>query len=150
MGQIRIGFQRVPAGSAARQAEDESKGLAPTPSRRIVAGSAARLTEDEKRSAQQHMGGAVGFSLRAQAGRVVRTDEQFAAQRLPCSPSPLPKNSQATPALPQTSHAAPLTRRATQVATDVAPPRASPSPPGTGRLQSFLRGFFLPDKPANP
>ena len=145
MGQIRIGFQRVEAGSAARQAEEETKLSGAPRTMRIQAGSAARTAEEARRAGLEPRQGESSFSLRAQGGQVVRTADvsrvptpPAAAEQAPASTTSQDLNAPATQA------------RSLDVPPGVIPPRATLPRDGMGRLQSFLRGFFRPEEPSKP
>ena len=81
----RIRFQMTPPpGAAARLAEKEEK-LPQMP--RVAGGDAARLHEERERShPSARMPSGVGFSLRAQGGRVMRSDLPAAPNVQPAAP----------------------------------------------------------------
>ena len=144
MGQIRIGFQRVAAGSAAREAEDDARISGAPRSMRIEGGSAARAAEEAKRLGGACGQGASSFSLRAQGGRVIRTDS---AQNSLASADRTANHASLTA---KDLNAPPIhDGRSLDVAPGTVPPRAGPVHTSTGRLKSFLRGFFLPDETLN-
>lgn len=147
MGQIRVGFQRVSAGSAARQAEEEARESGAPRSMRIQGGSAARAAEEAKRLGLKPRQGASSFSLRAQGGRVVRTDAGASAPAHAGEEAAVSSDSRADlqiSDLPQVK-AGPL-----DVSHGVLPPRVSHPPDVMGRLQSFLRGIFRSEDSPQP
>jgi hypothetical protein len=72
----QILFQRIPPpGAAAHDAEKNSAALSPS---RIAGGTAARLHEQEKASSLPGKApSSVGFTLRAQGGRITRLDDRL-------------------------------------------------------------------------
>ncbi len=124
----------IRAGSAARQAEEESRisgGAPPFP--RVQAGSAARATEDARRVAEDRGPLRPAFALRAAGGRVFRTGAALSS-----TPTPDVQPQAATAASPTA---------AARVSPPSLPPRANPSASGSGGFSSFIRGLFRPDEP---